>query len=154
MCHNSRSLATHSHELISSISISAIIIIIIIVIILISIALINISCGWAGRGDASTGRRRRHRRDRPQANKSAPHTHTHTQSCTDTANLRTTILDFRGLDSSRILIPRGGILMSIGNFRKMLSQAILVRMISVGRLGVAQLAEGSALGCRKSEIRI
>ena len=33
-----------------------------------------------------------------------------------TANLRTKILDFRGFDSSRILIVRGGILMSIGDF--------------------------------------
>ena len=33
-----------------------------------------------------------------------------------TANLRTKILDFGGLDSSRILSLRGGILMSIGNF--------------------------------------
>ena len=30
------------------------------------------------------------------------------------ANLRTKILDFRGFDSSRILVLRGGILMSIG----------------------------------------
>ena len=33
-----------------------------------------------------------------------------------TANLCTKILDFRGFDSSRILISRGGILMSIGDF--------------------------------------
>ena len=32
-----------------------------------------------------------------------------------TANLRTKIRDFRGFDSSRILIFRGGIIMSIGN---------------------------------------
>ena len=32
-----------------------------------------------------------------------------------TANLRTEILDFRGFDSSRVLILRGGILMSIGS---------------------------------------
>ena len=35
-----------------------------------------------------------------------------------TANLRTEILDFGGFDSSIILIMRGGILMSIGNFRR------------------------------------
>ena len=44
----------------------------------------------------------------------------------DTANLRTKILAFRGFDSGRILILRGGILMSIGNFPEMLSQRILV----------------------------
>ena len=53
-----------------------------------------------------------------------------------TANLRTTVLDFRGLDSSRILILRGGILMSIGNILESLSQAIVVGIILVGRLGV------------------
>ena len=42
------------------------------------------------------------------------------------ANLRTKILDFRGCDSSVILISRGGILMSIGNFPETLSQQILV----------------------------
>ena len=55
-----------------------------------------------------------------------------------TANLRTKILDFRGLDSSRILSLRGGISRPIGNFRESLSQAIfvLVGVILVGRLGV------------------
>ena len=33
-----------------------------------------------------------------------------------TANLRTKVLDIRGFDSSRVLVLRGGILMSIGNF--------------------------------------
>ena len=42
-----------------------------------------------------------------------------------TADLRTKILDFRGFDSSRILILRAGILMSIGSFSEMLSQQIL-----------------------------
>ena len=41
-----------------------------------------------------------------------------------TANLRTKILDFRGFDSSIILILRGGILMSMGNSLESLSQAI------------------------------
>ena len=54
-----------------------------------------------------------------------------------TTNLRTTILDhFRGVDSSRILILRGGILMSIGNFPEMLSRRTPVGIILVGRLGV------------------
>ena len=52
------------------------------------------------------------------------------------ANLGTKILDFRGFDSSIILIFRGGILMSIRNFPYNLSQAILVGIILVGRLGV------------------
>ena len=34
----------------------------------------------------------------------------------DTANLRTHIMDFTGLNSSKVLIIRGGILMSIGDF--------------------------------------
>ena len=48
-----------------------------------------------------------------------------------TANLRTRTLDFGGLDSSRILILRGGIFMSmsIGNCLESLTQAILARII-------------------------
>ena len=53
-----------------------------------------------------------------------------------TANLSTKISDFRGLDPSRILNSRGGILMSIGNSPESLSQAILAGIILVGRLGV------------------
>ena len=56
-----------------------------------------------------------------------------------TANLCTKIPGFRGFDSSRILILRGGILMSIGNFSESLSQQIFVGIILVGRLGVAAL---------------
>ena len=52
-------------------------------------------------------------------------------------DLPTKILDFRGFDSSRILIVRGGILMSIGNFPESLTQAILVGRFLVGRLGVS-----------------
>ena len=55
---------------------------------------------------------------------------------TDTGNLPTNIMDFRGADSSRILILRGGILTSRGNFPERLSQAILVMRFLVGRLGV------------------
>ena len=65
------------------------------------------------------------------------------QNCTiqthHTANLRTRILDFRGLDSSIILILRGGILMSMENFPESFSQAILVGIILVGRLGVTNM---------------
>ena len=53
-----------------------------------------------------------------------------------TANLRTKIPDFRGLDSSRILIVRGGIPRPLDNFPELLSQRILVGTILVGRLGV------------------
>ena len=56
--------------------------------------------------------------------------------CNRTANLSTNIVDFRGFDSSIILIQRGGILMSIGNFLESLSQAMLVEIMLVGRLGV------------------
>ena len=51
-------------------------------------------------------------------------------------NLRTKILDFRGCYSSRILILRGGNLMSTGDFPESLSQGILVGVILLGRLGV------------------
>ena len=51
------------------------------------------------------------------------------------ASLRTKILDFRGFDSGIILNLRGIILMSIRNFPESLSQAILVGIILVGRLG-------------------
>ena len=54
----------------------------------------------------------------------------------DTANLPTNIMDFGGFDSSIILSLRGGILMSIGDFPECLSQAILVRIILVGKSGV------------------
>ena len=54
----------------------------------------------------------------------------------NTANLHTKILDFRGFDSSRILTLRGGIPRPMGNFPESLSQAILVGVILVGRLGV------------------
>ena len=53
-----------------------------------------------------------------------------------TANHPTSIMDFRGLDSSIILISSGGILMSIGNFPESLSQAMLVGVMLVGGLGV------------------
>ena len=46
------------------------------------------------------------------------------------------VLDFGGFDASRILMLRGWIFMSIGNFPEVSSQAILVGMIFVGRLGV------------------
>ena len=62
-------------------------------------------------------------------------------SVNSTASLRTTVLDFTGFDSSRILNLRGGILLSTGNFPEMLSQRILIGIILrwiilAGRLGV------------------
>ena len=54
----------------------------------------------------------------------------------DTANLDAKILDFGGLDPRRILISRGGILMSIGNFPESPSRQIVAETILVGRLGV------------------
>ena len=69
----------------------------------------------------------------PQAGHPREH---HRRRARNAANLRTKILDFRGFDSSRILILRGGILMSIGNISEIMIQAILVGIILVGRLGV------------------
>ena len=53
-----------------------------------------------------------------------------------TANPRTDIMDFRGFDSSMILILRGGISRPIGNFPQSLTQAMLVGIMLVGGLGV------------------
>ena len=68
-----------------------------------------------------------------------------------TANLRTKILDFRGLDSSTILIPKGGILMSMGNFLDNLSQHILVEII-LSR-GILVETEASAWASRADDAR-
>ena len=56
--------------------------------------------------------------------------------CLVTSNLRTKIVDFRGFDSNTILIQRGGIPRPMGNFPEGLSQAMLLRIFLVGRLGV------------------
>ena len=61
-----------------------------------------------------------------------------------TSNLRTKILDFTGVDSSRISMLRGGILMSMGNFPASLSQAILVGRFLVGRLGASHSVSAAA----------
>ena len=53
-----------------------------------------------------------------------------------TPNLPTNIVDFRGFDSSTILIYRGGIPRPIGKFPESLTQAILVGTMLVGGLGV------------------
>ena len=59
-----------------------------------------------------------------------------TEVLRDTANLPTNIVDFRGFDSSVILIVRGGIPRSICDFPESFCQAMLVGIILVGRLGV------------------
>ena len=53
-----------------------------------------------------------------------------------TANLLTKILDFRGLDSSIILILRGGILMSVWNFPESLSQILVGKFLREIELSV------------------
>ena len=63
------------------------------------------------------------------------------QNATGTANHRTNIKGFRGFDSSIILSLRGRILMYIGDFPESLSQAILVWIMLVGRLGVPKIPE-------------
>ena len=52
----------------------------------------------------------------------------------------TNIVGFRGLDSSVILIVRGGVPRPIGNFPESLSQAMLVGTMLVGGLGVSDVA--------------
>ena len=51
-------------------------------------------------------------------------------------NLSTNIVGVRGFDSSIISISRGEIPRPIGNFPERLSQAMLVGIMLVGRLGV------------------
>ena len=51
------------------------------------------------------------------------------------ANSPTKIMDFRGFDSSIILILMGGLPRPLGNFPESLTQAILVGIILVGKLG-------------------
>ena len=68
------------------------------------------------------------------------------------ADLRTRTLDFRGFDSSIILLLRGGILMSIGNFPDILSQAIL-GIILVGILGVFSVGALCACWAHSSRVR-
>ena len=55
-----------------------------------------------------------------------------------TANLPTNIVNFRRFDSSTILCVRGEMFMSIGDFPECLSQAMLVGIMSLGRLCVAR----------------
>ena len=57
----------------------------------------------------------------------------------NTANIRTKILEFRGFDSSRIVMLRGGIPRPLGNFPESLSQQILAWRFLVGRLAVVRI---------------
>ena len=60
-------------------------------------------------------------------------------SASDAPNFPTNIVDFRGFDSSLILIVRGGIPRPKGSFLESLSQAMLAGVMLVGRLGVARV---------------
>ena len=64
----------------------------------------------------------------------------HPRNAITTADPPTNIVDFGGFDSSTILILRGGILMSIGDFPESLSQAMLVGVMLVGRLCVFKIS--------------
>ena len=57
-------------------------------------------------------------------------------SCSGTHNLHTNIVDFGGFDSSIMFCLMGGIPRPIGDFPESLSQAMLVGIMLVGRLGV------------------
>ena len=59
-----------------------------------------------------------------------------------TTNFCTKITDFRGFDSSIVLMLRGGIPRPIGKFPESFSQAILIGVILVGRLGVTESTRG------------
>ena len=48
-------------------------------------------------------------------------------------------MDFRGFDSSTILIIMGGIVVSVGDFPESLSQAMLVGAMLVGTMLVGRL---------------
>ena len=62
--------------------------------------------------------------------------HTRVLVTVATANLCSKIMDVGGFELSRILILRGGIPRPIGKFPESLSQAILVGIVLVGRLGL------------------
>ena len=72
-------------------------------------------------------------------------TNTNTSINTIVYNPNTKIMDFRVADSSIISILRGGIPMSMGDFPDSLSQAILVGIMLVGRLGVRQNGRGNGI---------
>ena len=59
----------------------------------------------------------------------------HSRDDLSTANLRTRILDFRGSDSGRTLLLRGGLPRSVGNFRDRLP-AGAVQVAPYGRTSI------------------
>ena len=65
-----------------------------------------------------------------------------------TTNICTKILDFRGFDSGITLISRGGIPRPVGNVPESLSQASLVEIILVGRVGVIAGAPSATVRSR------
>ena len=69
-----------------------------------------------------------------------------------TPNLPTTIVDFRGFDSSIMLILRGGIPRPIGNFPEGLTQAMLVGIMLVGGLGVTTRPNKEIGGCQSKTV--
>ena len=79
--------------------------------------------------------RDRNRRGRPRLSNHDPRT----------ANLRTKTMDFRAFDSSIILNLRGGLPRPMGNSPQGLSQAILVGIMLVGRMGVTQVQHADKL---------
>ena len=64
-----------------------------------------------------------------------------------TANPRTNIVDFGVLDSSTILILRGGIPRPVGDSPESLAQAMLVGVMLVGRLGVLRRSSETSAVC-------
>ena len=101
---------------------------------------VSLSCCWklplpppAPLRSSDSGRAARQRRSTLSAPACAG------ASARGTADLTTNITDFRGFESSIILIFRGGIPRPIGDFPESLSQAILVGIMLVGRLGVNRL---------------
>ena len=70
------------------------------------------------------------------------------------ADLRTEILDFGGLDSCIIFFLRGGILMSIGDFPEIQSQQILAGIFLVGRLGIHLSSRSDLNGVQKDNIPV
>ena len=74
------------------------------------------------------------------------------------ANVCAKIVDFRGFDSSRVLMLKVGILMFIGDLPETSSQRIVAGIILVGRLGalvwIRRVLELSLLGRASGQILV
>ena len=68
--------------------------------------------------------------------------HTVNDNTSSTPNLPTNIVDFRGFESNIIFMLRGGIPRPTGDFLEIVSQAMLVGIMKVGRLGVTLVLNG------------